>query len=350
MHKLIKGMDLAELEAFVRDLGEKRFRADQLFLWMYRHKATRFEEMTNMPRQFRQKLAQVAELQAAEISTVQVSRSGDTRKYLFRLHDDARVEAVLMTEAERNTLCISTQVGCPIDCKFCATGLMGLKRNLDAGEIIEQVLLVERESGVRITNVVVMGMGEPLLNYDNLMKALDILCHDKGPNLARRHIVISTSGIVPAIDRFIREKRKYRLAISLNATTDEVRNQIIPLNRKWPISTLMQLAREYTRASRERITFEYVLLAGVNDSEEDARRLLQLLDGLRCKLNLIPYNPTVRGFRRPSEEAVKKFYQALLPLRAPVTIRWSKGVEIDAGCGQLATREKIREKALAARP
>ncbi len=339
MNKIVlKGYSLEQLEAFVKEQGEPRFRADQLFLWMYKHQAASFDEMSDISRAFRQRLNEMAELHAAEIEAVQASKSGDTQKLLFRLHDGARVEAVLMFEDDRRTLCISTQVGCPIDCKFCATGLMGLKRNLTPGEIVDQVILAQRHAGQPITNLVVMGMGEPLLNYDNLMQALDILVHDKGPNLARRHIVVSTSGVLPAMQRFLQEGRKFRLAISLNATTDEVRTRIIPINKKWPIAALLQFAREYTRRSRERLTFEYVLLHGINDTLDDARRLRRMLTGIRCKVNLIPYNPTVRGFEPPPQEAVQRFYQELLPLRAPVTIRWSKGVDIDAGCGQLVTK------------
>lgn len=343
MKQPLKGLNLGELEQFVLQLGEKRFRGKQLFLWMYRRNASTFMEMTDLPLAFREKLEEHAELRTAFIDRVQVSSDRLTRKYLFRLQDGERVEAVLMREEGRRTICISTQVGCPIDCSFCATGLMGLKRNLTAGEIIDQVLLAQKESGEPITNVVVMGMGEPLLNYDNLMQALDILVDDHGPNIARRHVVVSTSGVVPALRRFIQERRRYRLAISLNATTDEVRSRIIPINRKWPIGELLRLAREYTRQSRERITFEYVLIAGVNDSPEDARRLRQMLQGIRCKVNLIPYNPTVRGFARPHPAAVERFYRELASLRAPVTIRWSKGVDIDAGCGQLVTQVKQRD-------
>ncbi len=335
---------MPQLEQFVCALGEKPYRARQLFLWLYRRQAADFEEMTDISRAFRRKLAEVAELHAAEIAEVKSSAHEPTHKFLFRLGDGALVEAVLMLEDDRRTLCISTQVGCPIDCKFCATGLMGLKRNLTVGEIVDQVLLVQRHLGERLTNLVVMGMGEPLLNYDNLMAALDLLCHDRGPNLSRRHVVISTSGVVPAMQRFIEEKRPYRLALSLNATTDEVRNRLIPINKKWPIAELLRLARRYTRSSRERITIEYVLIGGVNDTPEDAARLRRLLQGLRCKVNLIPYNPTVRGFERPAEQAVQRFYEALRLLRAPVTIRWSRGTDIDAGCGQLVTRVQNKKR------
>lgn len=334
----LKGLALPELERFVNRCGESRYRARQLFTWMYKKKAVSFAEMTDISATFRAYLAKNATLQALSLQQVQQTKAGETRKYLFALQDGFRVESVLMREGDRRTLCISTQVGCPIDCKFCATGAMGLKRNLQTGEIIDQVLQAERESGERVTNIVVMGMGEPMLNYENMMAALDILTDERGLDLAKRHVVVSTSGLVPAIRRFSEEKRKYRLAISLNATTDAVRSQIMPLNKKWPISELLAAARDYTRAARQLVTFEYVLLDGVNDATADAQRLQQLLRGMRCKVNLIPYNATHRGFRRPSAERVEAFYAALASLHAPVTIRWSKGTDIDAACGQLLTQ------------
>lgn len=338
MKTVLKGLNLAELEKFVLELGEKRFRAQQLYTWMYKRNVDDFQQMTDISQTFRDRLQEIAEINAVWQEQVQISPREQTRKYLLRLQDGAMIESVLMFIDNRVTLCISTQVGCPVDCKFCATGLMGLKRNLTAGEIIDQVLYAQRESGAKISNVVVMGMGEPLLVYDSLMHALDILSSDSGQNIAKRHIVVSTSGVIPAMQRFIREGRKYRLAISLSATTDEVRNRIIPINRKWPIADLMQVARQYIRSSRELMTFEYVLIAGVNDSVEDARRLCSLLRGMRVKVNLIPYNETVQGFDRPANDQVEAFYRELLPLRAPVTVRWSKGVDIDAGCGQLWTK------------
>lgn len=333
----LKGLSLAELENYVQDCGEKRFRAQQLYIWMYKRKAVQFKKMTDIPVRFRQYLAQNADLQTVSLQLAQESTTGEAKKYLFRLHDDYLIESVLMFERDRRTLCISTQVGCPIDCKFCATGAMGLKRDLTSGEIIDQVLAVARESGEIITNLVVMGMGEPMLNYDNLMKAMDVVSDDNSLNISKRHIVVSTSGLIPAISRFKKEGRKYRLAISLNATTDEVRTQLMPLNKKWPIEKLLDAARDYAEASRDLVTFEYVLLAGINDAIEDARRLCALLKNIRCKVNLIPYNTTMRHFRRPDNATIDKFYAEMKSLQAPVTLRWSKGVDIDAACGQLAT-------------
>ncbi|MEK7728235.1 MAG: 23S rRNA (adenine(2503)-C(2))-methyltransferase RlmN, partial [candidate division KSB1 bacterium] len=271
-----------------------------------------------------------------------ISQRRDAEKFLFKLHDDLRLESVLMHEGDRHTLCVSSQVGCPIDCQFCATGKMGLLRNLSAGEIVNQFLTVRRLTLQPITNVVVMGMGEPMLNYEELIKACNILSDEEGPNLAQKHIVISTSGLIPKIRRFKEDGHKFRLAISLNATTDEVRNRLMPLNRKWPIADLLAAAKEYALASKQLVTFEYVLLAGVNDSLEDATRLKRLLRDIPCKVNLIPFNAIDENFQRPGYEQIEAFYNRLKDMSAPVTVRWSKGDDIDAACGQLWTKaEKI---------
>jgi len=335
------GLDLTELQAFVRDLSEPAYRGQQIFEWLYKHAVTGFAEMTNLSKQLRERLA--AEATVGKLQPVQAlaSKRDKSVKYLFRLPDGLTIESVLMFEKQRATLCVSTQVGCAIDCKFCATGMMGLKRNLTAGEIIDQVLTVQRESGKTVTNVVCMGMGEPFHNYDNLMKACDILTHELGTNLSSRHIVISTSGIVPKILRFADEQRKYRLAVSLNATTDAVRDKIMPLNKKWPIAELRKAIAYYTRKSGEPVTVEYVLLAEVNDMPADAVRLKKILRGLHFKLNLIPYNTVFDGYRRPTEQRIQQFYRAMASLGVPVMIRWSKGDDIEAGCGQLASKRAV---------
>lgn len=378
------GLDHEELAAFITGLGEQPFRAKQLFRWIYGRAAASFEEITDLAKPLRQRLQEVAALEALTLVTRQISHRRDAEKYLFRLADGLHIESVLMHEEiagrpSRHTLCISSQVGCPVDCKFCATGLMGLLRNLSAGEIVDQVLTVRRMSESPITNVVVMGMGEPMLNYDALIKACYLLADDEGPNLAQRRIVISTSGLVPKIERFIKEGHKFRLAISLNATTDEVRNRIMPINRKYPIAALMQAARQYTRQARQRITFEYILLDGVNDTLADAERLKNLTRGIPCKINLIPYNPIhaddhgrdghtrtnaelihkrdqkqndeINGprlsmpsvFQRPSFERIEAFLACVRQGPNAVTLRWSKGDDIDAACGQLWTKvEKMK--------
>jgi 23S rRNA (adenine2503-C2)-methyltransferase len=374
----LKGLDRDELTKFIISLGEQPFRARQLFRWLYGKRAQTFDEITDFAKPLRHRLQEAATLDELTLVTRQISQRRDAEKYLFRLSDGLHIESVLMRDhaspsknfkeewqgadrPRRHTLCISSQVGCPVDCKFCATGLMGLFRNLQAGEIVDQVLMVNRLSGSPITNVVVMGMGEPLLNYDALIKSCYLLSDDEGPNLAQRRIVISTSGLIPKIERFTREGHKFRLAISLNATTDEVRNRIMPINRKYPIAALMQAARAYTRQAKQRMTFEYILLDGINDSPEDAERLKILTQNVPCKINLIPYNPiaephdivqspqatelnSILAFRRPSFERIEAFLACMREGPNTVTLRWSKGDDIAAACGQLwTTAEKAKK-------
>lgn len=332
------GKSRAELMAFAESLGEKPFRGKQLFQWLYGRHIDNFSEITSLSAKLRARLQELAEIKSLQIVQRQISQRRDAEKFLFALDDGLRLESVLMHEGDRHTLCVSSQVGCPIDCQFCATGKMGLLRNLSAGEIVNQFLTVQRLAQQPITNVVVMGMGEPMLNYEELLQACYILSDEEGPNLAQKHIVISTSGLIPKIQRFMQEGHKFRLAISLNATTDEVRERLMPLNRKWPIADLLAAAKEYALASKQLVTFEYVLLAGVNDSVNDAKRLRQLLRDIPCKLNLIPFNAVDENFRRPSNDAIEAFYQQLQGLEIPVMIRWSKGDDIDAACGQLWTK------------
>lgn len=334
----LKGLDLNELRDFVVSIDEKPFRGDQIFSWLYNKSINSFDEMTNLSKELRDKLLERAQIDQLKLVVQQQSGQDQSIKYLFQLEDDSQIESVLMFDGNRATLCISTQVGCAIDCKFCATGMMGLNRHLTPGEILDQVLAVQKLNGTRVTNVVCMGMGEPFHNYDNLMKACELLSDELGLNLARRHIVVSTSGLIPKIYRFADENHKYRLAISLNATLDEIRSRIMPLNKKWPIAELMKAAAYYTKKSDLRVTIEYVLMAGLTDSLEDAKRLKNIVKGLFCKINLIPYNATLGEFKRPEERRIMQFYQQMRDLTVPVTIRWSKGDDIDAGCGQLAVK------------
>lgn len=332
----LKGLNLAELQEFAESIGEKRYRGQQIFKWIYGYGIHGFDEMTNLSRALRQTLTEKAAVDRLRLVRSHESTKDGAMKFLFELQDGLHIEAVLMLDGRRTTLCVSTQAGCALDCKFCATGMMGLQRHLTAGEIVDQLLCVEELSRQRVSNMVCMGMGEPFHNYANVMKACELVSHDLGPNLAKRHIVVSTSGLVPKIIQYANENHKYRLAISLNATTDNIRSEIMPLNKKWPIEQLLNAAKYYTDKTGERVTFEYVLMDRINDSVEDAGRLKRLVLGIFCKINLIPYNATDGKFRRPSEARVQKFYNRLASLRAPVTIRWSKGDDIEAGCGQLA--------------
>jgi len=339
----LKGCDRRRLEEVAVECGQPAYRGRQLFHWMYTQNVENFDEMTNLPKDFCSALTEKVDLHSVSLAQRQVSARGDAEKFLFKLRDDRHIESVLMRSEDgdvqrRLTLCISSQVGCPVDCKFCATGTMGLLRNLTTGEMVDQVLAVNRLSSEKLTNVVVMGMGEPFLNYENLLAACELLCDAETTNLAQRHIVISTSGLIPKILRFANEGHKYRLAISLNATTDEVRTRLMPLNKKYPIDKLLGAACAYVRASGNRITFEYVLLAGINDTPNDAARLRTLLAGIDCKLNLIPFNAIGGTFQRPSFEAIDDFFRRMKSAPFPVTVRWSKGDDIDAACGQLVTK------------
>lgn len=332
------GMTCDELATFCVALGEKAFRGKQLFQWLYGRSAEHFEDMTNLSLALRTRLSDVAEVGELTLVQRQISRKQDAEKLLFRLPDGFQIESVMMHEATRRTLCVSSQVGCPIDCKFCATGKMGLLRNLSAGEIVNQLLTAQRVCRTNVTNVVLMGMGEPMNNYDEMIKACYLMTDEEGPNLGQRHIVISTSGLIPKIRQFTEEGHKFRLAISLNATTDEVRDKLMPLNRKYPIADLLAAARAYTAKARQRVTFEYVLLEGINDSLQDAARLKKLVAKIPCKVNLIPYNAVDEHFRRPSVDRIQAFYQRMQDAIVPVTLRWSKGDDIDAACGQLWTK------------
>ena len=341
MKQALTGMSPQQLQAFVRDLGEKPFRARQLFAWIYAKKAQRFDEMTDMSKSFRAVLQQQAALGALRPVEQSISQRSHTCKYLFSLIDGALIESVLIRESNRRTLCISSQAGCALGCKFCATGAMGFLRNLNAGEIVDQVLTVARELHCELTNVVFMGMGEPLLNYDNVIAAAELINHADGIAIGHRHIVISTAGVVPAIQRYTGEKQPYRLAISLNSPFQEEREKLMPVAKKWDIHTLMAAVQVYARKSRQRPTFEYVMIDGVNMSGNHAAALKKLLKDIPCKVNLIPYNSTHSDFKRPGNIAIRQFAERLAPLSAPVSVRWSKGDDMNAACGQLAGQRRI---------
>lgn len=332
----IKALGRAGLEEWVAGLGEKPYRARQLWKWLVPRGASSFSEMTDLSREFRARLEAAAEIRF--LRRVSADRSGDAGavKFLWECPDGNRIESVFIPEADRRTVCVSSQVGCGLGCAFCATGRLGFIRNLESWEILDQVIGVRRETGEAPTNIVVMGMGEPFLNYDAVMDALAVMNDPEGLAIGHRKITVSTSGVIPGLFRFTEENQPYKLAVSLNAVTDVLRTRIMPVNRKYPIAALMEAVRAYSRAPGRRVTFEYVLFAGLNDSREDASRLLALLRGLPCKVNLIPYNPGVGGFQRPDEERVDRFLEWIKPLRSPVIVRWSRGVDIGAACGQLA--------------
>ena len=332
------GMDLAELSMLVTGAGWPAFRAKQLHHWLYNRAAESFEEMHNLARDFRAWLGGNFRIGHNTIAAVRESSDG-SRKILYRLGDGKIVEGVLMPERSWITMCISSQVGCAVDCKFCMTGFGGFQRQMTAAEIVSQVLLAKRmiQPDGLPRNLVLMGMGEPMLNLDAVIPAVRLLADPDGVAMAARRITVSTSGIVPGMVRFGEADLGVNLAISLNASNDAFRDRIMPINRKYPIAALLNTCREFPLKARRRITMEYVLLAGENDSPEDARELAGLLKGMRCKINLIPWNPDARlPYRRPDEESVRRFQQVLLDRFFTVSVRYSKGADIGAACGQLA--------------
>jgi 23S rRNA (adenine2503-C2)-methyltransferase len=315
-----------------------RYRADQVLGWVYARRQRDPGRMTNLPAGLRGRLAEMVDLTLPRVDEVYGTRDGATRKYVLALADGSRVECVAMRTPRRLTLCLSSQVGCALKCSFCATGLMGLRRNLRPEEIVGQVLVMGDDQGWHDErfNLVFMGMGEPLANYDAVLRAIRALTEPRGLNLGARRITVSTSGLVPQIHRLAEEDLAVGLAVSLHATTDEVRDELVPVNKRWPIHELLDAARAYGRATGRRVTLEYTLIAGVNDHPEDADRLAAFARALPSKINLIPYNP-VPGlpWQRPTTEAVDAFAHRLYPRAPAVTVRHTMGGEIWAACGQL---------------
>jgi 23S rRNA (adenine2503-C2)-methyltransferase len=332
------GLLPSELEDLAAELRQSRYRGRQLATWMYRKGVLDLDRMTDLPREFRDELAERAFIGVPELERTTPSSDG-SRKLVFRLDDGGRVSAVLMPDDDRMTLCLSTQVGCGYECAFCLTGTMGLDRNLTAAEILGQLLVANAElgGGQRVTHMVFMGMGEPLANLQNVARAIRIMIDPKlGLGYSPRRITVSTVGLVPGIERLAREDLRVNLAISLHGASDDVRARIMPVNRSFNLEALMAAVRAYPLAPRQRVFFEYVLLEGVNDADEDARRLAKLLRGVPAKVNLIPFNdwPGAR-FRRPPLSRILAFQSILLASGITTTVRWSKGEDIGAACGQL---------------
>jgi 23S rRNA (adenine2503-C2)-methyltransferase len=332
------GLIPSELEALAVDLGASRYRGRQLATWMYRKGVFDLERMTDLPKEFRSELATRARIALPEVDRIIASQDG-SRKLVFRLEDDARVSAVLMPDDDRLTLCLSTQVGCGFECAFCLTGTMGLERNLTAAEIVGQLLVANTLGGPtpRVTHMVFMGMGEPLANYQALVAAIRVFTDARlGLGYSPRRITVSTVGLVPAMDRLGREDLRVNLAISLHAASDDVRARLMPVNRSWSLEALMAAVRRYPLAPRQRVFFEYVLLDGVNDGDDQAHALVRLLRGVRAKVNLIPFNDWEGApFSRPPLARILAFQAVLLRAGVTTTVRWSKGEDIGAACGQL---------------
>ena len=350
----LKGLDLAELQSFAESLGEKKYRGNQLFSWIYAKGAASFDEMTDISRDFRAVLEAAAMLDNLRLITKSISPADGTVKFLFGLHDGLMIESVLIpaeTEspgAERRlTLCVSTQVGCPLDCKFCATGTMGFSRNLAPGEIVDQVIQAQHHASRRITNLVYMGMGEPMLNYESVMKSVRLLTDDRSLNIGARHITISTAGYADEIRRMADDRQRVKLALSLHSLDNAKRLQLMPITRKFPVDKLVEAIDYYYRQTRLRPTFEYILFDGFNDTEEDVERLAKLSKRIPCKVNLIHFHSieftAPSGFAaalRPTpRHRVEAFAAALRKVQITVMIRSSAGQDIEAACGQLAVQE-----------
>lgn len=342
---MAKKTDILELsrEQLIAWLAERKiekYRADQILKWVYLRQADSFERMTDISKDIRILLSQQFDIGRLAVERTESSRDG-SRKYLFKLKDGKFIESVLIPERDHFTLCVSSQVGCAQDCLFCLTATGGLERNLSRGEIIAQVRDIKNEldDPMRLTNIVFMGMGEPLANYKNLVSAIGVITDtDRGLRLAGRRVTVSTAGLVPRLLDLGRDTR-VNLAVSLNATDNDTRTRLMPINRKYPLENLLEACRQYSPASGRRITFEYILIKGMNDSAKDARRLAKLLQPIRCKINLIPYNPHEGcDFDRPSEEDIQAFYRILFDKNYTVIIRRSKGEDISAACGQLRAR------------
>ena len=346
------GLSPARLEAFFAELGEKRFRATQVLKWIHQLGAESFDEMTNISKALRETLNAVAEIRPPEVVSQDISRDG-TRKWVIRVDGGSCVETVLIPEGTRRTLCISSQVGCSLNCSFCSTGKQGFNRNLTAAEVIGQVYIAIKSFGPmdpngerQVTNVVLMGMGEPLMNFDNVVDATQLMMDDNAYGLSKRRVTLSTAGVVPALDK-LREVSDVSLAISLHAPNDELRDVLVPINRRYSINELIDACNRYLEGLSDKrvVTIEYTMMAGVNDQPHQARELVKVLRRLPCKLNLIPFNPFPNsGYERPSDAAIQAFKQIMVTSNIITTVRRTRGDEIDAACGQLVGQVQDRTR------
>lgn len=332
--KNIYGETHQQLEQYFLDLDEKKFKATQVFEWLYEKRVSSFEEMSNVKKSVIQSLQQDYVMEPLKI--MDILTDVDVHKYLFQLSDGEKVEAVLMKHDYGNSICVSTQVGCNMGCTFCESGRLKKRRNLEAYEMVLQLLMVEEHLGERISHVVLMGIGEPFDNYENVMKFIDIINHPKGMAIGARHITISTCGIIPKIKEFMKEKRQVNLAISLHAPNDTLRSRLMPINKAYPLTELIPVLKEYVDETHRRLTFEYIMLKGINDQKVHAIELAKLLRGINCYVNLIPYNETSHiEYEKSSKERILQFYDTLKKEKINVTIRREFGSKVMAACGQL---------------
>ena len=331
----LKNMTRDEIKAFMKEMGLPAFRGEQIFTWIHGG-AVSFDEMTNLPQKLREQLSEQCMITCHEIARVQSSKTDGTKKYLFRLADGNTIESVFMKYKFGNSICVSTQAGCRMGCRFCASTIGGLCRNLTAAEILEEILAVQRDTGERISNIVLMGSGEPFDNYDNVTKFLELVHDPKGLNLSLRNITLSTCGILPNMRRFGDEFPQVNLAVSLHASNSELRSTLMPINKKYPMDELMEVCREHVEKTGRRITFEYTLVKGVNDKDENLGQLTKLLGGMNCHVNLIPMNPvSERDFKGTDRRFAEEFCKKLEKKGIQATVRRELGSDIDAACGQL---------------
>ena len=342
----IKSMNITELQEFLQEMGEPKFRAKQIFDWLHAKQVDSFDEMTNLSKSLREKLGEAAAINGVKIVRRLVSQIDGTRKYLFALSDGAIIESVLMKYEHGNTVCISTQVGCRMGCKFCASTLDGVERGLTAGEMLSQIYAIQKDCGERVHGTVLMGSGEPLDNYDNVLKFLRLINDPNGQNMGQRHITLSTCGLVEKIYALAEENLQITLAVSLHAPNDEIRTQTMPVAKLYDMDRLLQACRDYAEKTKRRITFEYALIHGVNDGDEHAWELVRRLRDMLCHVNLIPVNDVKeRNYIKSSAERVKRFASILSENGVETTVRRKLGSDIDAACGQLR-RSHIKEKAM----
>lgn len=335
----IKNYNLEDLQEVVENLGEKKYRAEQIFNWIYKENVTRFDEMVNLPLSLREKLKENFDLHIFKIIAKQESKDG-TKKYLFDVLDGNAIESVLMEYKHGYTICVSSQIGCKMGCKFCASTGVKFARSLEAGEIVEQLQAVERDTGIKISNVVFMGIGEPLDNFENVLKAISLINNQKGINIGARHISISTSGIVPKIYELADKELQCTLSISLHSASNEKRSEMMPINKKYNIQELMKACKYYIEKTNRRISFEYALVKENNDNLDDAKELVKLLKGMLCHVNLIPINKIENGkYNKSTNENIMKFRDYLNSHGIVATIRRELGSDIDAACGQLRKKE-----------
>ena len=337
--KNIYGLTLSDMEEYFVSIGSKKFHAKQLFDWLYMKRISNFSEASNLSKELLSKVSE--DFTCSKLKIVEIQKDEDVRKYLFELEDGEHIEAVLMLHDFGNSVCVSSQVGCNMGCKFCESGRRKKVRNLEVYEMVLQILMIEEEYGNRISHVVVMGIGEPFDNYDNVMKFFTILNDPFGLAIGARHLTVSTCGVVPKIKEFAKFPLQVNLAISLHAPNNEIRDKIMPINHAYPLEVLMPALREYYQKTNRRLTFEYILLEGVNDSEECAKELCELVKGMNCYINLIPYNETNNiEFKRTKIVQIMRFYDILKKNKLTVTIRKEFGGKISAACGQLRSKKE----------